>query len=107
MSRFNKRPTESRVYLFSFAEQPEFTAASPDNIAGATVTATLTTSGTSTLTVGSPSVNADEDGVTVTISGGADGDEYLLTCTATTDAGVIIVAKAPMKITNTPAGQVT
>jgi hypothetical protein len=88
-----KHPTEDRVYVFAFADEPEIVAG--EVIVGASVLSNPTS-----LTIGSVTINDAGNQVAVRLLGGNDGTRYEVECTATTDAGNVLVACGYLDVAN-------
>lgn len=87
-----KRPGESRLYEFDFTDLLA-TGETVSAVSGVTAT---TPSGSSALTVGSPTLTSPS--AFVRISGGTSGYVYLLTCTVTTSASNTLVACGHLRV---------
>ena len=91
-----KQPGEARLYSFDFTDQVEVA----DNLETLTGTPTVTaslTSGSGTLTVGTPSIV--HPNVNFTLSGGTESDRHRILCTVLTSAGRTLQSAGELRIT--------
>lgn len=93
LSAISKRPWEQLIRNIPFAGL----MAEGDTLSSVTsVTSTLRTSGTDTLTIGTPSFSGTD--VQALYSGGAEGDVYLIHAKAVTTAGEHLQRDVVLKV---------
>ena len=86
-----KHPNDDLPFSFDFTDWDVLTTS--EKITSATVTADVTG-----LTIASPTINDAGDIVQARISGGTNGQVFVLTCQATTTSGYDIVGCGKLKV---------
>lgn len=94
MDSLSKFPTEELTFTFDFSARAEIV--SGQSLTGTPEVVASLRKGGGELVIGTPSVAGD--GVDVVISGGDEGDVFVLVCTVDTDAGMTLAAAGTLNI---------
>lgn len=103
MSKLIKRSTEDRQYAASFANFPEITGG--QTLSSVVSVTSVRKQGSGTLTVGSGVVAGNT--VVFEVSGGNDGDSYIVFVVVLTNQSKQLTSPVPFVIDDSPRGTVS